>query len=457
MVHYESFLWKQGHIRRNWKRRFFQLDGTQIRYFSDAQTDSATDKQGIGEKGTITLTGWRIQADRSRSLLLQGKPKNLLIQADDEATLEGWKAALTAALDATMRLPNDAPSSTGSSKELLADQRMVSLGDFKVKSVLGRGAFATVALVMKKDTKQQYALKSLNKRHVIARHQVQATLTEREILRDACGHPFIVGLHWAFRSEDCLHFVLDYMPGGDLQGRLLVEGEVPADRARLYVAEITLAVGFLHEKGVIYRDLKPDNVLLDSEGHARLADFGLSKVSDTASSFCGTQDYMSPEVVKSLPHDKAVDWWAVGILLHELLLGYTPFSHDNFAIVQRNIIKKDIEIDDECDAVAAAFIVRLLQKDAAARLGAGPTGTSDVQGDPFFAGLDFERVLARGYTTGWKPPKKGVGSYRNSEGQEVPAIPKDGSMEDSMDDVLSDEAASPADDFGGFSYRREAM
>ena len=327
----------------------------------------------------------------------------------------------------------------------------VGLDDFVVEAVLGSGMFATVALVSDKDSGEQFALKSLNKRQVVARYQVKAAKAEREILRQGGAHPFLVQLHYAFESEHCLHFVLDYAPGGDLYDRLEEEGTFPLPRARLYAAELSIALGHLHDAlGVIYRDVKPDNVLLDAAGHAMLTDFGLSKQADTAVTFVGTPEYIAPEVIKSVPHTKAADWWGLGVLLYEFLHGRTPFgSHANVAIVQRNILKQEVEYDDGVDADAIALLRRLLDRDAAARLGAGPSGTKDVQAAPFWAPLDWASVIAKKATPGWVPPPRQP--TRKSQQPEV----DDAMPEDDPDEPLPDEVDGTL--FEDFAYRRATV
>jgi len=317
-------------------------------------------------------------------------------------------------------------------------QHKLGIDDFQVQRVLGRGAFAHVALAKSKETGRSYAIKSLNKRMLVAKYQVEATVTERDILRHASGHPFIVGLHAAFSSELHLHLVLDYLPGGDLQTRLMDSGHLPHAEARLFTAELSLALSCVHDEcRAIYRDLKPSNVLLDAQGHAVLADFGLSKLAPAGTSFCGTAEYIAPEAMRRSEYDKTVDWWALGVVLHELLTGHTPFTDRSIPAVQRNILEATplppaappgIEIMPD----AASLIAELLQRDPSARLGRDADGTARVQAHPFFGSLDFGRVRQRCYPPAWTPPSEGRlrTSFRDSHGDLLQALPPDEIDED---------------------------
>ena len=211
----------------------------------------------------------------------------------------------------------------------------LNLEDFEVGRLLGRGAFGRVRLATLKRSGERFAMKSLDKRMLVQAKQVGGALTEKEVLKQR-GHPFIVRLYYSFQDANSLHMILDYCPGGDLYDRIEAEGCVSVERARLYAAEITLGLGHLHDAlHVIYRDIKPENILIDVAGHALLTDFGLA-LSDPQKrkQFCGSTEYIAPEVVRLRSvrdgeHDKAVDWWGLGAVLHELLVGRTPFCHDN--------------------------------------------------------------------------------------------------------------------------------
>jgi serine/threonine protein kinase len=191
----------------------------------------------------------------------------------------------------------------------------VSLDDFKIEKVLGKGSFGKVFLVTKKDTDQVYAMKSLRKDMIERRNQRMHTTTERAVLGEV-QNPFIVQLRFAFQTPEKLYMVMDFINGGELFFHLRRSGQFTEERSRFYSAEILLALEYLHSIGVIYRDLKPENVLLDAEGHLKLTDFGLSKSGVTDGTkktftFCGTPEYLAPEILKGIGHDKAVDFWSL--------------------------------------------------------------------------------------------------------------------------------------------------
>ena len=218
---------------------------------------------------------------------------------------------------------------------------------FAVLKLIGRGNFGKVCLVEKKDNKMLYAMKILKKKLIEEKNQRQHTITERRILEKS-NCPFIVKLHYAFQTRSKLYMVMEYVNGGELFFHLTQQRVFSEMRTRFYIAEILLGLDYLHTNGIIYRDLKPENVLLDNRGHIRLTDFGLSKSgidgeNPKAFTFCGTPEYLAPEIIKNLPYDKAVDFWSLGALMYFMLSSAPPYYSRNKSEIFKNVITKPIE------------------------------------------------------------------------------------------------------------------
>jgi serum/glucocorticoid-regulated kinase 2 len=206
-------------------------------------------------------------------------------------------------------------------------QRSLKIEDFDLLKVVGKGSFGKVMQVMKKDTQRIYALKTLRKQHIISRSEVAHTLAERSVLAQI-NNPFIVPLKFSFQSPEKLYLVLAFVNGGELFHHLQREQRFDINRSRFYAAELLCALECLHGFGVIYRDLKPENILLDYVGHIALCDFGLCKLDmkdeDKTNTFCGTPEYLAPELLHGQGYTKAVDWWTLGVLVYEMLTGLPP-------------------------------------------------------------------------------------------------------------------------------------
>ncbi len=217
-------------------------------------------------------------------------------------------------------------SSTGGEPE------KIGLHAFDPIQMLGKGSFGEVYLVQRRTTLKYYAMKVLNKKMVLSQNLTKYVYTEKNVL-SYVSHPFIVGLHCAFQTQNKLFLVMDYCPAGDLGHVLQREHKFAEDRARIYLAEVLLAIEELHNREIIYRDLKPDNVVLDADGHAMLTDFGLSKEgikdNDYTQSFCGSIAYLAPEMLRRCGHGKSVDWYLLGVLLYEMLVGMPPYFDKN--------------------------------------------------------------------------------------------------------------------------------
>jgi len=219
----------------------------------------------------------------------------------------------------------EGPSSNVSSAHEEEMSRRVGPDDFMPLKILGSGSFGEVYLVREIRSSELYAMKVLTKAKIFGNNLVRYAKTERDVL-SYTKHPFIVGLNYAFQTETKLFLILDFCPGGDLGRVLQREGRLNEERARKYLCEVLMAIEALHKRDIIFRDLKPDNVVIDTDGHACLTDFGLSKEgvfdpSRGAKSFCGSVAYLAPEMIRKAGHGKSVDWYLLGVLLYEMIVG----------------------------------------------------------------------------------------------------------------------------------------
>ena len=355
-----------------------------------------------------------------------------------------------------------APAAASSLPTLAYGAPTVGVGDFDVLSVLGRGAYGKVVQVRRRATGELFAMKVMRKADVVRRHQVRHALTERELLQ-FIHHPFIVPLHFAFQSETHLYLVLALQSGGELFFHLKRDGAFAEPRARLYAAEILLALEAIHAAGYAYRDLKPENVLLDSEGHVVLSDFGLAKGRVSAldaggTTFCGTPSYMAPEVLLCLGHGIAVDWWSLGTLLYEMLSGCPPFYSRNLHQMYRAILTAELRVGPHISRAARAILCGLLTRDPLRRLGA--RGAGEVRKSAFFRRLDFKKVYARGYAPPFKPTL--VGASPSSQALDTSNFDARFTGEDLLgtaDDAPTSPTAANGDDaaaFGGAVQQQRA-
>jgi len=291
------------------------------------------------------------------------------------------------------------------------DHERLKLSDFNLVRTLGTGTFARVCLVRPargtdEDKEKVFALKILRKAEVIKLKQVDHVRHERRILSDVAGFPFITELMASFSDHDSLYMLLDYVPGGELFSYLRRHRRFPEDWSRFYAAEIVLVLEYLHEKqgGVAYRDLKPENLLIDAEGHVKLVDFGFAKRLGHKDdrpvetyTLCGTPEYLAPEVIQNKGHTTAVDWWALGILIYEFLTGYPPFWHQNPIEIYKQIVDKPVAFpaDPPISENAQNIIRSFCTVDRSRRLGNISGNANAVKSHPFFEGIDWDALLKR--------------------------------------------------------------
>uniref|UniRef100_A0A671RG83 protein kinase C n=1 Tax=Sinocyclocheilus anshuiensis TaxID=1608454 RepID=A0A671RG83_9TELE len=276
----------------------------------------------------------------------------------------------------------------------------MQMEDFNCISVLGRGHFGKVLLAEFKMTGKLYAIKALKKGDVVTRDEVDSLMCEKRIFEtiNMSRHPFLVNLYGCFQTPDHVCFVMEYSPGGDLMTH--IHNSIFSERqARFYSACVLLGLEFLHQNRIVYRDLKLDNLLMDSDGFVRIADFGLCKEGmghgDRTSTFCGTPEFLAPEVLTDSMYTRAVDWWGLGVLIYEMLVGESPFPGDDEEEVFDSIVNDEVCYPRFMSPESVSIIQKLLQKNPEKRLGAGEQDANEVKRHRFFQGIDWEALLAK--------------------------------------------------------------
>jgi serine/threonine protein kinase len=298
------------------------------------------------------------------------------------------------------------PKSGDSEQQLCVD-------DFELLKIVGKGAFGKVMLVRKKagfNAGRIYAMKVLKKSEVIEKGQVEHTKAEQAILV-SIRHPYISCLRFSFQNSDKLYLITDYMSGGNLFAHLRKSKMFDENRAKFYAAELILALDHLHQHEIIYRDLKLENILMDGAGHICLTDFGLSKQDSKngASTFCGTAEYLAPELLKSETYGIEVDWWSFGILLYEMMNGRSPFYDRNRKMMYNRIMNRPPQFAPNIFSHDAATCIQgLLTVDKKQRLGAGPNGAKAIMTTNFFVSIDFDKLFRKEIEPPFRPQGDGV-------------------------------------------------
>ncbi|KAJ2958488.1 hypothetical protein NQZ79_g5936 [Umbelopsis isabellina] len=336
-------------------------------------------------------------------------------------------------------------------------RRKMTIQDFQILKVLGKGCMGKVILVREYRTSKLYALKAISKQFVVMHREVEHAKSEREILAriGQISHPFLIKLHHSFQDVSQLFLVFDYHVGGDMATQLAKWYKLPPSRCRLYTAEILLGIQELHRLGILYRDLKPENILLGADGHIILTDFGLSKQflpqtgisNQRTTTFCGTAEYLAPEILRGDEYSFAVDFWSLGTLLYEMITGIPPFWAENHADMYNRVLDDALEFPPNFDTVTADFISGLLHRVPQDRLGAGPYGPQEIRSHPYFSGLDWADVYHKRIKPDYIPTFQSETDLSNFDETFV-AMPARFSMA-SQGEALSQ---SIQGDFDGYSY-----
>lgn len=328
------------------------------------------------------------------------------------------------------------------------NNKHLNIEDFDLLKVIGKGSFGKVMQVRKHDTQRIYALKTIRKAHIISRSEVNHTLAERTVLAQI-DNPFIVPLKFSFQSPEKLYLVLAFVNGGELFHHLQREGRFDLNRSRFYTAELLCALECLHEYNVIYRDLKPENILLDYTGHIALCDFGLCKLNmegqEKTNTFCGTPEYLAPELLLGQGYSKVVDWWTLGVLFYEMLTGLPPFYDQDTNEMYRKILQDPLRFPDDMDREARSLLQGLLIRDPKKRLGIN--GAAEIKAHPFFAQIDWKRLMAKKYAAPFKPAVESATDTSNFDQEFTSEEPTDSVVD--KDFYLSE---SVQQQFGGWTY-----
>nr|XP_054586385.1 serine/threonine-protein kinase N2 isoform X2 [Nothobranchius furzeri] len=302
-------------------------------------------------------------------------------------------------------LPEKWESSSCSEECAYQPRPKMLMDDFRLISVLGRGHFGKVLLAEFKKTGRLFAIKALKKRDIVTRGEVDSLMSEKRIFEmiNASRHPFLVNLHGCFQTSDHVCFVMEYLAGGDLM--IHIHNDVFSEaQTRFYSACVLLGLEFLHLNKIIYRDLKLDNLLMDADGFVKITDFGLCKEGvghgDQTSTFCGTPEFLAPEVLTDESYTRAVDWWGLGVLVYEMLVGESPFPGEDEEEVFDSIVNNDVQYPTSLHPDAVSIMQKLLKKNPLKRLGAGERDAKEVKGEKFFQPIDWEALT----TKKLKPP-----------------------------------------------------
>uniref|UniRef100_A0AAR2JHT0 protein kinase C n=1 Tax=Pygocentrus nattereri TaxID=42514 RepID=A0AAR2JHT0_PYGNA len=306
----------------------------------------------------------------------------------------------------------------------------LGLQDFRLIAVLGRGHFGKVLLAEYKKSGTMYAIKALKKGDIVARDEVESLMCEKRIFEivNSSQHPFLVNLFACFQTPEHVCFVMEYTAGGDLM--MHIHADVFTEpRAVFYAACVVLGLQFLHDHKIVYRDLKLDNLLLDTDGYVKIADFGLCKegmgYGDRTSTFCGTPEFLAPEVLTDTSYTRAVDWWGLGVLIYEMLVGESPFPGDDEEEVFDSIVNDEVRYPRFLSSEAIAIMRRLLRRNPERRLGSGEKDAEEVKKQPFFRNMDWEALLLRKLPPPFVPSigdKEDVSNFDEEFTTEVPSL-----------------------------------
>lgn len=333
--------------------------------------------------------------------------------------------------------------------------RRIGLDHFNFLAVLGKGNFGKVMLAETKSTKQLYAIKVLKKEFIIENDEVESTRSEKRVflIANKERHPFLTNLHACFQTETRVYFVMEYVSGGDLMLHIQ-RGQFGTKRAQFYAAEVCLALKYFHENGVIYRDLKLDNILLTLDGHIKMADYGLCKedmwYGSTTSTFCGTPEFMAPEILLDKKYGRSVDWWAFGVLIYQMLLQQSPFRGEDEDEIYDAILADEPLYPIHMPRDSVSILQKLLTREPEQRLGSGPTDAQEIMSQPFFSNINWDDIYHKRIPTPFKPSIKDETDTSNFDSEFTSVTPVLTPVQSVLTQAMQEE-------FRGFSYSTDAI
>ncbi|KRX66993.1 RAC-beta serine/threonine-protein kinase A, partial [Trichinella sp. T9] len=417
IVH-EGWLMKRGEHIKNWRSRYFILfdDGTLLGFRQRPENGSYNDplndftvkdcqlmKVDRPRPNTFIVRGlqWTTVIERTFNALSPEDRENWVNAIESVSQSLKHESGLPTQLEQRMKIADPSP-------------RKVSLDDFILLKVLGKGTFGRVILAREKQTDQLFAIKILKKEVIIAKDEVAHTLTENRVLQKT-KHPFLTSLKYSFQTSDRLCFVMEYACGGELFFHLQREKIFTEERTRFYGAEIVSALAYLHENNIVYRDIKLENLLLDREGHIKIADFGLCKedisFGEKTKTFCGTPEYLAPEVsgllflpvLEDNDYGRGVDWWGTGVVMYEMMCGRLPFYNKDHEKLFEMILTETVKFPGKLSQEAKSLLSGLLMKDPNRRLGGGPEDAQEIMAHPFFEPIDWQALYEKRLVPPFRP------------------------------------------------------
>ncbi|NXR36089.1 AKT2 kinase, partial [Zosterops hypoxanthus] len=424
-----SLPWIPGEYIKTWRPRYFLLksDGSFIGYKERPESCEGPALPPLNNFSVAECQLMRTERPRPNTFVIRCLQWTTVIErtfhVDTPHEREQWIEAIQAVANglksrepapATPQFPPGDPEGDNDNGDTDGDtdgdggkgRAKATMSDFDYLKLLGKGTFGKVILVREKASGRYYAMKILRKEVIIAKDEVAHTVTESRVLQNS-RHPFLTALKYAFQTKDRLCFVMEYANGGELFFHLSRERVFPEDRARFYGAEIVSALEYLHSRDVVYRDIKLENLMLDKDGHIKITDFGLCKEGVTdgtpMKTFCGTPEYLAPEVLEDNDYGRAVDWWGLGVVMYEMLCGRLPFYNQDHERLFELILLEEIRYPRSLGPESRSLLAGLLKKDPKQRLGGGPGDAREVMEHRFFAGIDWQDVVQRKLVPPFRP------------------------------------------------------